>query len=262
MPSSRQFWRMGWRGASRGFTMIELLVSCAVLALMVTVLASTFSHFVGLTSNSGRRLESNNQMRSVFDRMSFDLASCIRNGGVVMEFKKNEQAANGEDTQNDAMIFLTDARTSSESRFARVAYEVFGDENGATARKFFSLYRGVNPFLWTDDARDMKIAGAEWQPLGRGVFRMELSFLKTDGTLVANPPAQDEIAAVICSTASLDESSLGKLSGDQIKDLITSLPDATDGVLPISNWTVDRLSSLPGFVAQNVRFAQRQFFIK
>lgn len=263
MPAMRQFWRLEWRGARDAFTMIELLVSCAVLALVVTVLASTFSQFVGLTSNSGRRLESYNQMRSVFDRISFDLASCIRNGAVVMEFRKNQQAANGADTRNDSMSFLTDARTSgASSRFARVTYEVFSDENTATARKLFSLYRGVNPFLWTDNTRDMKIAGTDWQPLGRGVFRMELSFLKTDGTLVANPPPQDEIAAVICSTASLDESSLGKLSEGQIEELISLLPDAEDGVLPVSNWTAGKVSSLPPFVTQNVRFAQRQFFLK
>lgn len=243
--------------------MIELLVSCAVLALMVTVLASTFSHFVGLTSNSGRRLESNNQMRSVFDRMSFDLASSVRNSSVKMEFKKNEQIAQGDDSKNDAMIFLTDARTSGSSRFAKVAYEVAPDQGLTEEKKFFSLYRGVEAFFWTDSTQVIKLTGgADWQPLGRGVFRMELSFLKTDGTIVANPPAQDEIAAVICSTASLDESSLSKLNPEQLKDLVQSLPDAVNNVLPVSDWTANKFSHLPPFVKQNVRFAQRQFFLK
>lgn len=243
--------------------MIELLVSCAVLALLVTVLASTFSNFIGVASTSGKRLETNNQMRTVFDRMSFDLASSIRTGGVKVKFNKNAQVSGVSETKNDSMSFLTDARTKSNSRMARVGYEVSSDKNLATNVSFLSLYRGVDIFSWDDNAGSVALTNAaDWQSLGRGVFRMELSFLKTDGSLVAAEPSEEELAAVICSTASLDEASLSKLTDDEKSSLIEALPDAPDGALPLSNWTEDKFSSLPVFVRQNVRFSQRQFYLK
>ncbi len=250
-------------GRQRGFTLIELLVSFAVLALMVAVLATTFSNFVGVTSSSGKRLETNNQMRTIFDRMSFDLASSIRRGGVTIAFNKNAQASGGAAGLNDSMVFLTDARTSSPSRMARIAYEVNMDNNPVLKTDFSSLFRGVEPFSWQDNAGSTALRStADWQPLGRGIFRMELSFLKTDGTLASTQPPENETAAVICSVASLDENSFSKLSQSERSFLVAALPDAIDNELPISRWTADRFSALPLFVRQNVRFSQRQFYLK
>jgi len=268
--SSNRLFEMGFSFRHRnmstragGFTIIELLVSSAVLALLVTALAATFSNFIGFTSSSGKRLENNNQMRTIFDRMSFDLSSSVRNGGLEVIFSKNAQARGGGSTLNDSMIFFTDARTAHDSRLARVAYEVDQGGNAATGVQFSSLFRGVDPFNWSDNPGSTTMSTmTDWQELGRGIFRMELSFLKTDGSLVGAAPDQDEIAAVICSTASLDESSLSKLSVGERSLLISALPDAQNDELPLSKWSADQLAGLPPFVRQNVRFSQRQFYLK
>lgn len=250
------------RASETAFTLIEILVASAVLALLVALLATSFSRFVGVTSTSGKRLGVSNQTRSVFDRMAFDLKSSIRNSGMEITFLKNKQATGGTGTLNDSMTFLVNARTpSASSRFARVGYEVDDEASSLNGTSPTSLMRCVEPFLWTDSiASPSPTSNAEKQVFGRGVFRFELSFLKTDGTIVSDPPVkQSDISAVICSTASLDESSFAKLSFSERTLLASMLPDSVNGSLPLSVWNVGSLAGLPRPVMQHVRFNQRIF---
>lgn len=249
---------------SAAFTLIELLVSFAVLAALVTLLASTFSNFAGLTSASGKRMEANNQIRTVFDRMGFDLGASVRTGGMTMTFGKNKQISGSDDEVNDSVYMLADARsTEADSRLARIGYEVAAQQNEATSVPVEALLRCVEPFRWNDSTTDTRLgSNAQKQPLGWGVFRMEFSFLKTDGNIVANPPVMDELAAVICSTASLDEKTYARLNDDQRESLAKKLPDARDGRLPIADWKADLFDGLPAAVKQNVRFQQRQFSLR
>lgn len=249
-----------------GFTLIELLVSFAVLAVLVTVLASAFSHFAGLTSASGKRIEANNQSRTVFDRMGFDFGSSARTGGVKLVFGKNQKISGANDVVNDSVVMLVDARsTERDARLARVGYEVGMDEEDETSKvKVAALLRCVEPFRWEDSTLKTSWSSSlQKQPLGWGVFRMELSFLKTDGTVTANPPDEAELAAVICSTASLDEKTFAQLTDDQFDNLADRLPNAVDGRFPLSDWSAAKFENgYPSSVKQNVRFQQRQFYLR
>lgn len=245
-----------------GFTLIEILVASAVLALLVALLASTFSHFAEVTSTSGKRLETSNQIRTIFDRMAFDLRSSIRNAGLSISFLKNKQATGGTATVNDAICFLVDARTTSpQSRFARVGYEVSDETFSPEGTPPTSLMRCVEPFYWTDNAANTALtSNADRQIFGRGVFRFELSFIRTDGGIVADPPANSsEISAVVCTTASLDESTFAKLTTGQRAQLANALPDSVNGSLPLAVWARTSFSGLPLPVTQHVRFNQRVF---
>lgn len=249
-------------GGEEGFTLIEILVASAVLALLVALLASTFSHFAGVTSTSGKRLETSNQIRTVFDRMAFDLRSSVRNAGMTISFLKNKQATGGTTTVNDAISFLVDARTTSpQSRFARVGYEVSDETFSPDGTPPTSLMRCLEPFYWTDNAATPALtSNADRQVFGRGVFRFELSFIRTDGGIVADPPASSsDISAVVCTTASLDESTFAKLTEAQRSQLVNAFPDSVNGSLPLSAWAHTSLSGLPIPVTQHVRFNQRVF---
>src|SRR5690554_5608714 len=109
-----------------GFTLIELLVAFAVLIVLVSILASVFSNFAQITSSSNRRLDSGRQVRAVFDRLGFDLNSAVKNGGVNIQFLKNQSASpTGQADVNDAIVMLADARsTDATSRLARIGYDV------------------------------------------------------------------------------------------------------------------------------------------
>ncbi len=245
-----------------GFTLIEILVASAVLTLLVALLAATFSHFAEVTSTSGKRLETSNQIRTVFDRMAFDLRSSIRNAGMAIAFLKNKQATGGTATANDAICFLVDARTTSpQSRFARVGYEVSDETFSPEGTPPTSLMRCVEPFYWTDNAANSALtSNADRQVFGRGVFRFELSFIRTDGGIVADPPANSsDISAVVCTTASLDESTFSKLTAGQRSQLGSALPDSVNGSLPLAAWARISFSGLPVPVVQHVRFNQRVF---
>ncbi len=244
---------------SDAFTILEILVTCAVLALLTTILAGLFSNFVGLTDSSTDRIESGNESRTIFDRLAFDLDASVRRGGIGIEFLKNSQAVGSVTSPNDAIRFLAATRTTSAaSRFARIGYEVGEATSTSPGYASTALLRCAEPFLWTDDVtRVDPSAAADLQPLGRGVFRLELAFLTTDGTLVATPPPADEISAVVCATASLDADSLAKLTSAQRASLATALLDAANGSAPSTAWTVDDFSAYPPFVGRNVRFNQR-----
>jgi len=246
------------------FTLIEVLVSCAVLSIMVALLAAAFTNFSGVTASSGKRIETSNQTRTVYDRLAFDLEASIRKAGVDITFLKNQQASGNGSTKNDSLYLLTAARTSDPAaRMARIAYEVEEDENKAIGKKFPSLFRVAEPYLWGDNAADIKVTSlAEKQSMGRGVFRFELSFLTTDGRIVANPPASKDLAVVICSTASLDERTLGQMSDSDVARLVAILPDSEDQKLPLATWSPALFTGFPTSVIQSVRFNQRQFYLK
>jgi len=265
---------------SAAFSLIEILVACAVLALIVVLLAATFSNFANVTSVSGRRMESGNQSRTVFDRLELDLASSIRSSGVEIKFFKN-------DSGNDELAFLANARpvtvnAATTPRMAKIGYEVPSANTGLDLAGRYSLSRDTEPFSWNDSAVSFLSTGtnsglipfstlitsaAQQQMLGRGIFRFELSFLKTDGTIKATAPDFSEVAAIICSTAALDESTIAKLTAGQMTDLMDALGDSVDGSLPTVDskkqaWSVERFASFPDFVKQNVRFNQRYFYLK
>lgn len=250
--------------ARMGFTLIEVLVSCAVLSLLVVLLASAFSGFASLTRSSSARLEVNNQVRAAFDRLAFDLAAAVRNSDAPIDFRKNSQVIGSSGSVNDSLTLLADARTTmSGSRLARVGYQVERSMEAASGLVSDNLVRCVEPFEWTDSVANIALIGSgEKQVLVTGVFRLELCFLKTDGTLVAIPPAQKEISAVICAVASLDETTLSKLTTAQLDQLALALPDAVAGRLPLSDWKLNDFTALPRPVVQNVRFHQRYFYLR
>lgn len=252
------------RGALRGFSLVEILVACAVLTVLVGILASALSGFVSVASTSGGRLESNNQSRTAFDRLAFDLGSSIRNDDVTIDFHKNAQVLVGTASLNDSLALLADVRsTAGDSRAARIGYEVGEASDAASGVTGAALMRCVEPFPWTDDVLNKTLtSAAERQPLGGGIFRMEFSFLKKDGTLVANPPAQEDIAALIVATATLDEATLSKLQPAERTALAQALADSEDGKLPLAGWNVTDFDDLPRPVAQAVRFHQRYFYLR
>lgn len=256
------------RPRAAGFTLIELLVAFAVLIVLVSILASVFSNFAQITSSSNRRLDSGRQVRAVFDRLGFDLNSAVKNGGVNIQFLKNQSASpTGQADVNDAIVMLADARsTDATSRLARIGYDVRDVQSQSRNTMQPSLMRHVEPFMWDDDVvKDIALtSSATTQTLAPGILRFELAFLREDGEIVAAPPPADQIKAVICAVATLDEESMGRVQQSDIDALIGALPDAVDGNPPLAQWDIQgsALQNVPQSIAENVRFYQRYFYLK
>src|SRR5438874_3674711 len=112
------------RPLSSAFTLIELLLAIGVLAMLVALVGRLLSSATLAIHQSGNRMDSDSQVRIVFDRMANDFATMVRRQDVDYIFAKQ----NG----NDTMYFFSEATKyfdqsiadSAKSSVALVGYRV------------------------------------------------------------------------------------------------------------------------------------------
>lgn len=254
------------------FSIVELLVAVAVLAVLVTLLTGAFSLFSQVAATTSRRLETGKQARTVFDRLAIDLDLAVNNRGVVIEFLKNQGLGGEASSQNDALLMLANVRSqSSDSRLAVVGYGVGTYQNKGEDFSLGVLHRYTAPFSWDDDTKKLALPeDAEAQPMAEGVLRFELAFVNDAGQIVVEIPTDEEereefmstLKSVVCTIVTLDEQSLRKLDDSQRTSLAQRFRDAEAGKMPLEEWQKVNLSDLPQPVAENIRFHQRYFRLK
>lgn len=252
------------------FTIVELLVGFAILAMLVTLLLSVFSNFSQVTTSANRQIEVDKQSRTIFDRMAFDIGSAINSGNVRMTFKKNEFLPGGSASKNDTIVLLTDAKTPvNDGRLAKVGYAIGPYADKSRNMTTQTVLRYVQPFTWDDDTTNIEITDATYaQPIAPGIIRFELSFVR-DGQIVAAPPSDPDeledfyagLEAIICTVATVDEDTLQKISPGERTALANLFDDAPDGK-PLELWQRVNFSTLPKPVAKSLRFHQRYFQLK
>jgi prepilin-type N-terminal cleavage/methylation domain-containing protein len=91
---------------SRAFTLVELLVSMAVLVLLVGVVAGIVSAVSRTSTSSQRRLNADNEARRVLDRMGSDFAQMMKRADADSLFASINGANGG---GNDKFFFYSDA---------------------------------------------------------------------------------------------------------------------------------------------------------
>lgn len=266
-------------GRQAAFTIIELLAGFAVLMLLVTLLLAAFTNFSQVTSTANKRVEVNKQSQTIFDRMAFDIGSAVTSGGIRMGFRKNQALPGGSASKNDVLILLTDAKTRDpQGRLAKIGYAVGPYEDRSRKMTLETVLRYVQEFGWDDDTTTIDLAddgGAplDSQSIAPGIVRFELSFVNRNGDLLAEPPAagataeevrafHQNLAAVVCTVATLDEDVLQKLSPSDRDEIADRLADAVDGQSPLAQWQAAGFQDLPRPVAQGLRFYQRYFWLK
>ena len=98
-------WQTSWRDARRGvpwgFTILELLVSMAVLALLVVLVAQLTNSAALTITGSRKHMDADSQARTLLDRMSVDIAKMVKRKDADCIFYKGPQ--------NDAMFFYSEA---------------------------------------------------------------------------------------------------------------------------------------------------------
>ncbi len=95
------------RKSSPGFTMVELLVSIAVLVLLVLLISQLFNSATATATLSRTQIDADEAARLVFDRMGGDFAAMVRRTDVNYIFYKNGNSATS--GSNDAMFFYSEA---------------------------------------------------------------------------------------------------------------------------------------------------------
>ena len=228
------------QGRAAGFTILELLVSVAVLALLVAVVSMIVGSASKVVKPSVQRMDSESQARLVFDRMANDFAKMVKRNDADYLFYSG--------AGNDAMFFYSEApgyyddsntARSKKSNLALIGYRIntanaaypntpvlerlglgltwdgsnsaggpggpvfltanaaaanpavpdpattlAGNWGGSPATPLGTLARNYS------DGRDPYASGGDpgsYHVLSDLVFRMEIQFLLTDGTLSVLP---------------------------------------------------------------------------
>jgi prepilin-type N-terminal cleavage/methylation domain-containing protein len=264
-----------WRlrlNASRGFTLVELLVSVGVLALLVFFVTSLVNSAATITTLGNKRMDADSQARQLLDRMAVDFAQMVKRSDVDYYLK---WSANPQTGGNDQIAFYSAVPgyypTGSQSPVSLVAYRINSVAGTTAFNKLERLGKGLvwngvsstnTPVVFAPvpiaSPSALPPAGATptpaWQQaansnadpdyelIGPQVFRFEYYYLLNNGALSITPwntgightsvSGMQDVAAIIADIAVIDSKSKVLLTNAQITTLAAGLSDYTAGMTP------------------------------
>jgi prepilin-type N-terminal cleavage/methylation domain-containing protein len=279
---------------NHGFTLVELMVTMAILALLVLFVTSLVNSAATITTLGNKRMDADAQARQLLDRMAIDFAQMVKRNDVDL-FAKGTVAPNsvgGPMAGNDRIAFYSAVpgyypSTGSQGPVSLVAYRV-NSLSGATAfNKLERLGKGLvwngvsatnNPVVFMpltisatwSAATSSSLADPDgnYEIIGPQVFRFEYCYLlKATGSLSITPPSDvSGIAAIIADIAVIDAKSKVLLSNTQITSLAGQLSDYAANMVPgqlRNNWqnTLNTNTTLPRPALSGVRLYERFFYL-
>lgn len=289
---------MGKPGASRAFTLLEILVSVAVLASLLVFVAQVMNGTTATTNRSRASLDTDSEARTVFDRFGRDLAHMLKRKDVdfLLEKKSGNDAfyffseapavaqTEGADVQTLALIGF---RVNSKEQLERLGLGLSWQAAPPAGPVFLSFAAGSSNAVAESTIRgsafDQIITSDDrsYHVLGENVFRFEVSFLlratASQPALFSPSPFRSlpagetmdnssghglaDVQAIVVTLGIL-ESSSRLISGD-LADLISKFPDALEGETPIKVWqdkvNNPKILGLPPSAASSLRVYQRIF---
>jgi prepilin-type N-terminal cleavage/methylation domain-containing protein len=195
---------MSRRFLIRAFTLVEMMVSMAVLVLLVLLVAQIMNGATKTTGSSRQRLDADSEARMVFDRMATDFAGMVnrkdvdfifrrdRNGNGAAYFFSMAPAVNSGGTlANLDSTALIGYRINSKYQIERFAKSLEWNQPAPGGMVFLSYLQPLvagSPTptpqpgsTLTDSAFGSLIAEGStdkaYHVLGENVFRLEFSFL-------------------------------------------------------------------------------------
>src|SRR5438093_9017189 len=113
------------RKSNYAFTIIELLVSVAVLVVLVLLVSRLFSSAATITTSGNKRMTADAQLRPLFDRMAVDFSQMVQRSDVDYYLKSSSNAQTG----NDQIAFYSTVSgyypsSGSQSPISVVSYRV------------------------------------------------------------------------------------------------------------------------------------------
>lgn len=266
------------RRSSAGFTLVEMLVAVAILAMLVVLVAQMVGSVASGTASSGKRISADDEARLVFDRMAGDFS------GMVTRPEVNPLWSNI--TGNDEFYFYSQAPASftnmsstvnSNSQIALIGYRV-------TTNGLERLGKGLgwDELLFTNGSISISSATvANYSSIAPSVFRLEYVLLmKPGGTnnngttnganthAPTNNPGQSmkDVAGVVVALGILDMTSRKIVTPEKLTSLQndpTTFPDNTVDGIPTGVWITNSrtlpASSLPIAARAQIRVYQRYF---
>ena len=271
------------RRGSRAFTLTEVLVSIAVLALLVLLISRLFNSASALTTAGAKRMDSDGQARPVLDRIAMDFAQMVKRSDVDYYLKSpaNTQTGNdqiafysvvpGYNATSPSPVSLVAYRINAQNQAERMGKGLIwnGDASAGTPVVFLPLTIAATWAAATSNATD-----ADYELIAPNVFRFEYYYVLKNGVLSdtpwdataghTTPNGMADVSAVSVAMAAIDPKSRVLLSDTQITTIAGRMNDfavsMNQGAL-LAQWqsALDGTTDMPRPAITGIRIYQRYF---
>jgi prepilin-type N-terminal cleavage/methylation domain-containing protein len=277
------------RKTDQAFTLVEMLISISILALLVLFVTQLFNSATIVTMSGNKRMDSDSEARPLLDRMALDFAQMVKRSDVDY-FAKGTAAPNstaGAMPGNDQIGFFSAVsgyNTSAASPISLVAYRINlknqlerlgkgltwnGDPSGGNPLVFLPMTIASNWPTAIDATID-----SDYELLGGNVFRFEYYYTLRNGNFSDTPWDREaghtavngmkDVAGISVAIATIDPKSRILLSNAQITTLAERMTDFANSMVPgelITQWqsVLDATSDMPRTAVIGVRIYQRHF---
>lgn len=271
------------RRSDAAFTLVEMLVSIAVLTLIVLSVARLFDNVATLTTAGSKRMEADGQARPLLDRLAIDFARMLRRSDVDYYLKTPANVQTG----NDQIAFYSEVpgyypSTGSQSPISLVSYRINAQFKVERLGKGL-LWNGVSPgstpiaFLpltiaasWP--AATNGTADPDYEMAAANVFRLEYFYCLTNGKLSLTPWDTDaghtavngmqDVTAISVAIAAIDPKSRALLSDTQLATVTARMNDFALPMGPgalLARWqeALNATNDMPRSAISGVRIYQR-----
>jgi prepilin-type N-terminal cleavage/methylation domain-containing protein len=273
------------RNARAGFTLAELLVSIAILVALVLLVSRLFLATSTIATFGIKRIDTDGQVRPLFERLAVDFAQMVKRTDVDYYFKSVANAQPG----NDQMAFYSAVpgyypSTGSQSPLSLVAYRVNGQNTLERMAKGL-LWNAVSPtstpvvfFPTTISASWPTATGtgadADYESIAPYVFRFEYYYILKNGTLSVTPwdtssghttiSGFQDVAAVSICIAAVDSKSRLLTTESDVATLTGTMNDFSASMNPgdlLAQWqsALYAANNIPRPTLSAVRLYERTF---
>lgn len=272
------------------FTLAELLVAIAVLVALVLLFSRLFVSATAITASGDKRMESDGQVRPLFERLAADLAQMAKRPDLDF-FGKGTAAPNsigGTMPGNDQVALYSavpgyHASSDSPGPISLIAYRI--NTNALERMAKALLWNGASttdaPVVFlpltissTWAAATNSTADSDYEPIGPYVFRFEYYYILKNGGVSLTPwdaasghlsanGLQDVSAISIC-LAALDPKSRVLTSDADLSALALAMNDFSPSMNPgelLTQWQSALYSAtgIPRPALSAVRLYERTF---
>jgi type II secretory pathway pseudopilin PulG len=281
----------GFRKRNEAFTLVEMLVAFAVLAIIVVFVTRLFNTATRVTTTGNKHMDADAQARLLLDRMAIDFWQMIKRPDVDYYLKSVANSQNG----NDQIAFFAQVSgyypsTGSQSPLSLVSYRI-NSANGSTTFNRLErmgkglVWNGVSPsnmpivFLPLTIATNWAAAtnassDSDYEVLGPDIFRFEYFYLLKNGNVSETPwdttaghtnvNGMQDVAAICVSIAVVDPQSKGLLSDAQTTTLASGMNDFVPSMRPgelSAQWqsVLDSTTDMPRPAISSIRLYERSF---
>jgi len=277
----------------RAFTIVELLVSIAVLVVLVLLVSRVFSSAATVTTSGNKRMDAEAQIRPLFERMAVDFSQMVKRSDVDIYLKSSSNAQTG----NDQIAFYSTVTgyyptAASQSPVAVVGYRINTITTSADYQKLERIAKGL---LWNGvsttntpivflpltisgmwPAATNSTADSDFELIGPYVFRFEYYYLLKNGNLSITPwdtaaghtsvTGMQDVSAIAVCIATIDPKSRVLITDSQLTTLTGNLTDFSSSMKAgdlISQWqtTLDGTTGMPRPAISAIRVYGRYFYL-